>query len=209
MPMPCPCLPTARAGAHALDPSQLVHSVCNIPSYSTDAMAQLVITGILNFSSGMVLQQRLLSRGDRSNFASLRLVHDHFELAGKTLGLIGGNGASKSSSRRSNSAGGSFSSWPLLLDGAARFHPLAFHPPMAVGRRVTEIATCLGMEVLWYSRSSPLSLDEMLGRSDFVRRGPRDVWLSYVTYERSHYPVGRMVWLTRRCLWPPAAFIAR
>lgn len=105
-------------------------TVCNIPEYSTDAMAQLVITGILNFSSGMIHQQRLLARGDTSNFASLRLVHTHFELPGKVLGLIGGNGA--------------------------------------IGTRVTEIATCLGMEVLSFSRSSSLGLDELLRRSDFL-----------------------------------------
>ena len=69
-------------------------------------MAQLVITGLLNASSGMNLQQRLLARNDRSNFASLRLVHEHFELAGKTLGLIGGNGASNSSGSRTDLADG-------------------------------------------------------------------------------------------------------
>ena len=105
-------------------------TVCNVPEYSTDAMAQLVITQLLNFSSGMCEQMRLLARGDRSNFASLRLVHDHFELAGKTVGLIGGNGA--------------------------------------IGRRVSEIARCLGMTVLVSSRSSGVGLDELLAASDFV-----------------------------------------
>ena len=49
-------------------------TVCNIPEYSTDAMAQLVITGVLNFSAAIVHQQRLLARGDTSNFQSLQLV---------------------------------------------------------------------------------------------------------------------------------------
>jgi len=105
-------------------------TVCNVPEYSTDAMAQLVITHVLNFSCGMAEQMRLLARGDRSNFASLCLVHPHFEIAGKTLGLIGGNGA--------------------------------------IGQRVTQIATALGMEVLSYSRSSSLSLEELMKASDFV-----------------------------------------
>ena len=105
-------------------------TVCNVPEYSTDAMAQLVITSILNFSCGMAHQQRLLARGDRSNFATLGLTHEHFELAGKTLGLVGGNGA--------------------------------------IGRRVTQIASCLGMEVLSHSRTSELSLEDMLRAADFV-----------------------------------------
>lgn len=66
-------------------------TVCNVPEYSTDAMAQLVITQVLNFSSGMAEQMRLLARGDTSNFASLKLVHPHFELRGKVRGRIGGD----------------------------------------------------------------------------------------------------------------------
>ena len=65
--------------------------VTNVPAYSQDAVAQLVVTFVLNFSCSMVAQQRMLQEGDRSNFiGSLQLPH--FELAGKTIGLVGGRG---------------------------------------------------------------------------------------------------------------------
>ncbi|HWR39681.1 MAG TPA: NAD(P)-dependent oxidoreductase [Patescibacteria group bacterium] len=64
-------------------------AVCNIPSYSTDAVAQLVITFILNLSASLPQQQAMLHRGDFSNFTrSLQVPHR--ELGGKFLGIIGG-----------------------------------------------------------------------------------------------------------------------
>lgn len=66
-------------------------TVCNCPSYSSDAVAQLVLTFILNFSCSLVPQVRSLVAGDRTNFTR-RLTVPHFELGGKTLGLIGGTG---------------------------------------------------------------------------------------------------------------------
>lgn len=63
-------------------------SVCNVPSYSTDAVAQLAITFMLNLSASLVQQQTMLRRGNLDNFRkSLQLPH--FELNGKTLGVIG------------------------------------------------------------------------------------------------------------------------
>lgn len=67
-------------------------TVCNVPGYSTDAVAQMVVTFLLNFSSSLVAQQRMLWQGNRDNFTRCLQV-PHFELNGKTLGLIGGNGA--------------------------------------------------------------------------------------------------------------------
>jgi glycerate dehydrogenase len=66
--------------------------VCNVPAYSAGAVSQLVITYILNFSSSLVEQQRMLWAGDKSNFMSA-LQPPHFELEGKILGLIGGGGS--------------------------------------------------------------------------------------------------------------------
>lgn len=63
-------------------------AVCNVPSYSTEAVAQLAITFILNLSSSLVLQRVMLERRDYSNFTD-HLQVPHFELQGKTLGLIG------------------------------------------------------------------------------------------------------------------------
>lgn len=66
-------------------------TVCNCPAYSGDAVAQLVITFVLNLSCSLVPQMRMLVKGDRDNFTK-RLKVPHFELGGKTLGLIGGSG---------------------------------------------------------------------------------------------------------------------
>jgi glycerate dehydrogenase len=65
--------------------------VCNIPTYSTEAVAHTAITYIMNFSLNMLEQQRMLQNGDRSNFTgpfTLPLM----ELGDKTLGLVGGAG---------------------------------------------------------------------------------------------------------------------
>lgn len=65
--------------------------VCNIPTYSTDAVAQTAITYIMNFAMNLFEQQAMLQRIDRSNFTgpfTLPLM----ELSGKTLGLVGGSG---------------------------------------------------------------------------------------------------------------------
>lgn len=66
-------------------------AVCNVPAYSNDAVAQLVITFCLTFSCSLVQQQRMLWKNDRSNFSKCLQV-PHFELQGKILGLIGGGG---------------------------------------------------------------------------------------------------------------------
>jgi glycerate dehydrogenase len=65
--------------------------VMNVPSYSSSAVASLVLTFILNFSCSLVQQQRSLFVGDNTNFTTCLSV-PHFEVAGKTLGLIGGKG---------------------------------------------------------------------------------------------------------------------
>ncbi len=63
-------------------------TVCNIPGYSTAAVAQLAITFILSFSSSLVRQQAMLQAGDRRNFIGpLRLPHR--EIQNQTLGVIG------------------------------------------------------------------------------------------------------------------------
>ena len=66
--------------------------VCNVPSYSTEAVAQLVITFILNLSSSLIKQQIMLHQKNYDNFTK-HLQLPHFELQNKTLGVIGGTGA--------------------------------------------------------------------------------------------------------------------
>lgn len=65
--------------------------VCNVPTYSTDAVAHMAITYLMNFSVSMFEQQAMLQRGDRSNFTGPFTLPLH-EINGKTLGLVGGAG---------------------------------------------------------------------------------------------------------------------
>ena len=67
-------------------------AVCNVPSYSTEAVAQLVITFILNLSSSLIQQQIMVEHKNFDNFTKC-LQLPHFELQNKTLGVIGGTGA--------------------------------------------------------------------------------------------------------------------
>lgn len=63
-------------------------AVCNVPSYSTEAVAHLVITFILNLSASIKQQEVMLQKGNFDNFTK-HLQVPHFELQGKTLGVIG------------------------------------------------------------------------------------------------------------------------
>lgn len=63
-------------------------TVCNVAGYSTEGVAQLAITYILNFASSMVRQQRMLLNNDFSNFTK-HLQVPHFEVQDKYLGVIG------------------------------------------------------------------------------------------------------------------------
>jgi len=67
-------------------------SVCNIPSYSTEAVAHLVITYILNFSSSLIQRQIMISQKNFEDFTG-HIELPHFELQNKILGVIGGGGA--------------------------------------------------------------------------------------------------------------------
>jgi glycerate dehydrogenase len=63
-------------------------AVCNVPSYSTEAVAHLAITLILNLSAGLAQQQKMLDRGNFDNFTK-HLQVPSFEVMGKTLGVVG------------------------------------------------------------------------------------------------------------------------
>lgn len=63
-------------------------TVCNIPGYSTEAVAQLAITFILNLISSLVPQQIMLKQNNFDNFTK-HLQLPHFEIQNKTLGVIG------------------------------------------------------------------------------------------------------------------------
>ncbi len=63
-------------------------TVTNIPAYSSQRVAQTAVMFLLNLSSTMQTQIRMLERGDRRNFTEHILV-PHQEVNGKTIGLIG------------------------------------------------------------------------------------------------------------------------
>ena len=63
-------------------------TVCNIPSYSTERVAHTAIMMILNLSSAMQVQMKMLACGNHNNFTR-NLQVPHVEVNGKTLGIIG------------------------------------------------------------------------------------------------------------------------
>jgi glycerate dehydrogenase len=63
--------------------------VCNVPIYSTDAVATLAITFLLNISASLIKQQIMLHEKNFDNFTKYLTV-PHYELQGRTLGVIGG-----------------------------------------------------------------------------------------------------------------------
>ena len=68
-------------------------TVCNIPTYSTDAMAQMAITFVMSLSCSLVPQAKAMATGDRAHIERCHLGSwPHFELTGKTIGLVGGLG---------------------------------------------------------------------------------------------------------------------
>ena len=63
-------------------------TVCNVPSYSSDRVAHRAIMMILNLSSTMQVQIKMLANGNHDNFTK-NLQVTHVEVNGKTLGVIG------------------------------------------------------------------------------------------------------------------------
>ena len=63
-------------------------TVCNIPAYSTERVAHTAIMMILNLSSTMQVQIKMLANGNHDNFTK-NLQVPHVEVNGKTLGVIG------------------------------------------------------------------------------------------------------------------------
>lgn len=70
--------------------------VCNVPTYSTDAVAQLVLSFLHASSLGLCEQYAALRAGCRDafrdDFSGLKR-YEMYELKGRTIGLVGGTGA--------------------------------------------------------------------------------------------------------------------
>lgn len=112
-------------------------TVCNVPTYSSEAVAQTVIAFILNLSSSLVQQQIMLERKNFDNFTKF-LQLPHFELQGKTLGIIGGGAIGRQAIKIA-----------LTLGMNILVYDLAPKPTVAPGVRY-------------------VSLEELLAGSDFV-----------------------------------------
>lgn len=63
-------------------------TVCNIPSYSSKRVAHTAIMMILNLSSTIQTQMKMLENGNYDNFTH-NLQVPHVEVNGKTLGVVG------------------------------------------------------------------------------------------------------------------------
>ena len=65
-------------------------TVCNIPAYSTQSVAQLVFAHILHFTNNVALHAKSVSNGEWASSKDFAYwLSPQSELAGKTLGIIG------------------------------------------------------------------------------------------------------------------------
>lgn len=69
--------------------------VSNVPGYSSEAVAQLVINFILNLSSSMIRHHLMLKDNNFDNFTKYYQL-PHVEVQNKTLGLVGAGGIGQS-----------------------------------------------------------------------------------------------------------------
>jgi len=68
-------------------------SVSNVPTYATEAMAHMAVTMVMTLSCSLAQQVSALAVGDRQYMKQCHLGNlPHFELTGKTIGLVGGLG---------------------------------------------------------------------------------------------------------------------
>lgn len=68
-------------------------ALCNVPEYTTEAMGDYAITLVMALSCSLAPQMKALARGDRTYMQQCHLGHlHHFEIGGKTFGIIGGLG---------------------------------------------------------------------------------------------------------------------
>ena len=118
--------------------------VCNIPTYSNESVAHMVITYIMNFSAAMFDQARMLYKErDRTNFKVFQ--HPIYEITDKTLGLVGGSGTIGTN----------------VMDVAI---PLGMN--ILISSRVKKLPE--NHKYYNHPKVKVVTLEEMLGQSDFV-----------------------------------------
>merc|ERR1740138_351990 len=67
--------------------------LCNVPEYTTVAMGHMAITLVMALSCSLAPQMKALAKGDRTYMHQCHLgMLDHFEITGKTFGIISGLG---------------------------------------------------------------------------------------------------------------------
>jgi glycerate dehydrogenase len=68
-------------------------SVVNVPTYSTESVAHMVITYIMSFSAAIFSQARTLYTSNNKDQINFRVFqHPIYEINNKVLGLVGGSG---------------------------------------------------------------------------------------------------------------------
>jgi len=68
-------------------------NLCNVPEYTREAMGDMAMTLVMALSCSLAPQMKALAKGDRTYMRQCHLGHlDHFEIRGKTFGIIGGLG---------------------------------------------------------------------------------------------------------------------
>jgi glycerate dehydrogenase len=129
-------LPITEARARGID-------VVNVPTYSTNSVAHMVITYIMNFSAAIFQQAKMLHNGNQSNFHVFQ--HPIYEISGKVLGLIGGSGT---------------------IGTAVTDVALALGMQVVISSRSSKLP--VGHKYENEPKVKVVSLDELLSMSDFV-----------------------------------------
>jgi glycerate dehydrogenase len=112
--------------------------VCNIPTYSTEAVAHMAITYLMNFSVSMFQQQAMLLNNDRANFTGPFTLPLR-EINGKTLGLVGGAGRIGTKVAEIGLALGMDVVISSRRGSLPEAHPLRGHPRVRCTRDVDEL----------------------------------------------------------------------
>ena len=121
-------------------------SVVNVPTYSTESVAHMVITYIMSFSAALFSQARILYTSDNKNQINFRVFqHPIYEINDKVLGLVGGSGN---------------------IGTAVTDVALALGMEVIISSRKGRLPT--GHKYENHPRVSVVPLPELLQRSDFV-----------------------------------------